>query len=390
MAYQFIHMECFSRKGGGKGRSVSYVLAEARRDPAASIHVPTPAPPVVVYGISPDQVERLHDDRADAAKTMPKGGKFRRIQRTQHTLMTVVASHPLTMDEVRADPTQRRVAEQWEGRTVAWLRDTYGDQLVSVIRHEDESHFHVHAYILPDDPAMRANGLHPGQVAKADVMAAGPADGEDSRAVNKRGDAAYKTAMRDWQDSYHRTVGIPCGLTRLGPAGRRLSRAEWQAEQVQATALRDALDRATAVKAKAEMYITATKGEAARIASEAAAAQAAAARQVQTASEASSAALRAQDRAVAEQRKAASMMARVRAEGIRVREAAARLRSLPGIVRGLWDGLRRSAVQDRIRRTSRPRCMSSGGRPLMLPRGPAPPTLLVGRLSSWRGTCGRP
>lgn len=349
MSYQFIHLEAFSRKGDNKGRSTAFVFREARRDPDASVHVPNPAPPIVVYGSTIDEVERMHDAAADAATTTPKGGKPRRIQKTQHTLMTVIASHPHSMDEVRSDPEKRREAEEWEKRTIGWLRSQYGDKLVSVVRHEDESHYHLHACVLPDDPAMRASGLHPGQMAKAAVMAAGPADGEDSKALNKRGDAAYKAAMREWQDSYHEAVAIPCGLTRLGPQRRRLTRAEWQAEQVQAKALRTTIERAKAVREKGESFIAATKDDAARIAAEVAAAKAEADCQLAAAKAATEAAKLAQDKAVAEQRKARSMMARVRQEAARVREATARLQRLPGALRSMLDGFRASKVASRIR-----------------------------------------
>ncbi len=349
MAFQFVHLEAFSRKGDSKGRSTSFVLNEARRDPAASVHVLNPSPPIVVFGVGVDEVERLHDAAADVAVTTPKGGKPRKVQKSQHTLMTVVASHPHTMEEVRGDPAKLREAEEWEKRTIAWLRSQYGNKLVSVLRHEDESHYHLHAYVLPDDSAMRANGLHPGQCAKAAIMAAGPAEGEDSKALNKRGDQAYKAAMRGWQDSYHEAVAVPCGLTRLGPQRRRLTRAEWQAEQVQAKALRTTLDRAREVKRRGESMIASTKEDATRIAEEVAAAKAEAARQLAAARAATEAAKAAQDKAVAEQRKAKSMMARVREEAARVREATARLQRLPGAIRSVFDGFRNSKVAARIR-----------------------------------------
>ena len=122
MAFQFIHMAAYSRKGDGKGRSTGFVFSEARRDPDASVHVRNPSPPVVVFGIGVDEVERLHDAAADVAVTTPKGGKPRKVQKTQHTLMTVVASHPHSMEEVRADPEKRREAEEWEKRTIGWIR----------------------------------------------------------------------------------------------------------------------------------------------------------------------------------------------------------------------------------------------------------------------------
>ncbi|OCJ65654.1 hypothetical protein A6U96_07500 [Agrobacterium tumefaciens] len=350
MAYQFVHMESFSRKGDGMGRSVSFVLAEARRDPAASVHVVNSAPPVVIYGSTIEEVEVLHNAAAAAAMTEVKGGKPRKLRQDHKTLHTVVASHPYTMEEVRNDPDKRQGAEEWERRTIAWLRTQYGDDLKSVIRHEDESHFHVHAYIMPDsDPEMRALRHHPGTTAKRAVITAGPAEGEDSKALSRRADAAYKSAMRAWQDSYHEAVAIPCGLTRLGPQRRRLTRAEWQAEQTQAKALRTTIERAKAVKARGESLIASTKEDAARVAAEAAAAKKEADRQLAAAKIATEAAKAAQDRAVAEQRKALSMMARVRQEAARVREATARLQRLPGALRSLFDGFKQSKVAARIR-----------------------------------------
>lgn len=359
MAFQFVHLESFSRKSDSKGRSTSFVFAEARRDPAASVHVSNPAPPVLVYGSTIEEVEAMHDAAADAARTAVKGGGTPRKLRQDHkTLHTVIASHPYTMDEVRADPTKLREAEDWETRTISWLQSQYGDDLKSVVRHEDESHFHIHAYVVPtDDTEMRALRHHPGVVAKRAVMSAGTAD-EDKKALSKRADAAYKAALRGWQDSYYEAVGIPCGLARLGPQRRSLTRGEWQAEKVQARALKATLDGAQAVKSKIETHIVTKKMEtesmisaAAALQAEAEAAQADAARQLAAAKTAREAALKAQDKAVREQDKARSMMSRVRQEAARVQAAAARLQRLPSMLRSVWDGFRKSAVEARIRRS---------------------------------------
>ncbi|MEH0292515.1 plasmid recombination protein [Agrobacterium sp. CCNWLW71] len=352
MSFQFIHMEGYSRKGDGKGRTVSFVMSEARRDPVASVHVANPSAPVVVYGSTIDAVEAMHDAAAAVAMTAVKGGKPRKLRQDHKTLHTVIASHPYTMEEVRTDPAKLREAEEWERRTIAWLRAQYGSDLKSVVRHEDESHFHVHAYIVPtDDPEMRALRHHPGVVAKRATMAAGPTDGEDKKALSKKADAAYKTAMRSWQDAYHEAVGIPCGLARLGPQRRRLTREQWKAEQAQARALKATIERATAVKERGESFISKTKEDAARIAAEAAVAKADADRQIAIAKAATEAAKKAQDKAVAEQSKALSMMARVRQEAARVREATARLQRLPGAIRSVLDGFRKSKVAARIRQS---------------------------------------
>lgn len=351
MAFQFIHMQGYSRKGDGKGRNTSFIFGEARRDSAACLHVEAPRPPVVVYGVDIDRVEAMHDAAAADARTVPKGGKERRVRQDQHTLMTVVASHPLTMEEVAADPAKRAEAERWEAMTVDWLRGLYGEGLVSVVRHEDESRWHVHAYILPRDREMKAAGLHPGLVAKAEVMAAGPRDDEDPKALNKRGDNAYKAAMRGWQDAYFDAVAVRCGLARIGPGLRRLSRQEWQVEKQQAKALQKTLARAEEVREEAKAVIRTTKEDAAAIRDEAARAKADADRQLAAAKAATNAALQAQDKALREQRRAKTMMARVREEGARVRERAARLQHLPGLLRSMWDGFRKSRVQDRIRQS---------------------------------------
>lgn len=45
--------------------------------------------------------------------------------------------------------------------------------------------------------------------------------------------------MRRWQDDFFVHVGLKHGLARIGPARRRLTRSQWQAEQqvVRATAV---------------------------------------------------------------------------------------------------------------------------------------------------------
>ncbi|TAV12595.1 hypothetical protein ELI37_19860 [Rhizobium leguminosarum] len=337
MAFQFAHMQSYSRKGDSKGRSVSFVLAEARRDPAASVHVLKPLPPTVIHGVSIDEVERLHDARAEEARTTPHGGKPRRVRQDQHTIMTVVVSHPFKPEEVRADQGKCREIEAWERQNVIWLLKQFGDGLVSVVRHEDESRWHLHAYVLPTLPDMRASILHPGQQAKASIMSSGPRTGEDDKTLNRRGDAAYRSAMRDWQDQYFRAVGAPSGLTRLGPSRRRLQRDEWQAEQTQAQALQIALERAKVIQRQGKDFVQATNAAAASATGKA--------NQFRLAA----------DRAIREARAERSKAASALSEATRAREeaeiaqmAANRLRGIGGRLRAFWDGLRISKIRDAV------------------------------------------
>jgi hypothetical protein len=119
MGYQFVHLESYSRKTDEKGRSTDFIFSEANRRPEASVHVVNPVPPIVVYGVDVEQVRKVHDAAAASAVIAVKGGKARRIRQDQKTVHTVIASHPYTMDEIRADPPKRQAAELWERRTVA-------------------------------------------------------------------------------------------------------------------------------------------------------------------------------------------------------------------------------------------------------------------------------
>ncbi|WET73554.1 MULTISPECIES: hypothetical protein [Rhizobium] len=74
----------------------------------------------------------------------------------QHNLLTVVPSHPHTVKEVHVDPRKRPEVDRREELTVNWLRELYGDTLVSVVRHEDETYQHLDAYILPPSQDLKA------------------------------------------------------------------------------------------------------------------------------------------------------------------------------------------------------------------------------------------
>jgi hypothetical protein len=305
VGFQFVHLESWSRKADDKGRSTAFIFDEASRRPGACVHVADPKPATVVYGVDIDEVRKMHDTAAAIAMTPGARGKLRRIASTQKTLLTIVASHPYAVDEVRADPRKLAEVRDWERRTVAWLKVQYGSGLKAVVRHTDEKHWHLHAYVLPThDPEMRAGAYHPGVTAKKSTKAAGPRDGEDGKALNKRADAAYRSAMRDWQDSYHQAVAAPCGLTRLGPARRRLSREEWRAEQAQARALQNAVERAEIVAQQGQAYVERTRAKAKALLSEAA----------------------------------------------QVKASADRLTGIGGAVRAVVDGLHESRVRARIRK----------------------------------------
>lgn len=239
--FQFVHIQGYSRKalaadakGKGGRAAVRDVLAEAARLPGDAPHVAQPLPPVHVFGVPVGEVQSLHDAQCEAARTEVKGGKPRKVRQDQATLLTCIASFPATTAECAADPAKAAARDDWQRRNVEWAREVWGDGLVSVCRHDDEAHPHLHLLVLPGDPAMRANALHPGWMAKQEAKAAAEDGGLDGKAANKAGDRAYREAMRRFQDGYWRRVGLPCGLARIGPGKRSQPRAEWKAEQARA------------------------------------------------------------------------------------------------------------------------------------------------------------
>jgi len=193
MSFQFVRVELFLRKGKA-GRSTGFVFDEVARVPAASIHVQAPGTPIVVYGLVPEALRTLHDERAAEARTEVKGGKVRAVRQDHNTLAGIVLSYPVTIEEYRAKPEVVARVDDWERRSIAWLRSQFGERVVSVVRHEDESHPHLHAYVLPDDAAMTAAHLHPGFRAKAVAKTAATQKGEDENTAGIVG----RTLVASW------------------------------------------------------------------------------------------------------------------------------------------------------------------------------------------------
>ena len=244
MAFQFMHLETYSRKQNKKGVGTDFVFDEVSREAGACSHVKNPQKPNLVYGMPVDELRLLHDKMASAAKMTNNKGQTRGIRKDQKTLLTVVLSHP--GDDVKPGDCIASV-DEWRDRSVAWLKEKYGEKLKTVVEHIDESHPHLHAYVLSDDEQMLANKLHPGELAKSQVVSRGCGIEK-----NREGDKAYRSAMREWQNDYFNNVGLACGLNRLGAGKRRLSRSEKRAEEQATQSMRKAMIEADSIKKTAE------------------------------------------------------------------------------------------------------------------------------------------
>jgi len=233
---QFFHIQSYARSPNKGGNSVEQVLDEAARKPRFSQHVDDPEEHRIIYGLSPEQVRQRHDEMvaAGGVTVTLKGGRTARrgIRKDRHTLMTCVASHPHLTSQIMSDPAAKADYDAWVDRNVRFLRQLFGDQLVSVIEHADEKHPHLHAYILPlHDTGWSARDLNPCWVIKTEAEADARETGHDDKAAVKFGKLAYRAKARELQDQYYDQVGLASGLTRTGPKRERMSRQQWRARK---------------------------------------------------------------------------------------------------------------------------------------------------------------
>lgn len=160
-------------------------------------------------------MESLEKACEDWASSMTDA-KGRKLRKDALCLVAGVVSMP--------DDTTPEAWETFRADAVGHLQQKYGDRLQTVIEHTDESHPHLHFYVVPR-LGEHFETIHQGKLAAAESKRAGGLKGAQNQ--------AYKSAMRQYQDEFFETVGIKNGLARIGPGRRRLTREEWKLEQLQ-------------------------------------------------------------------------------------------------------------------------------------------------------------
>lgn len=229
MPYQFIHYDGYGREGSTqtktttkkngdkitttkKVRSLREILEEQARNEEACPHIKEPRKPGLLYGVPPLEVLPLAEKWAETA-TDARGHKLRK---DGNVCLVGVISLPRDMED-----DFPKFAED----SLIWLKEKFRDRLKSVVVHEDEEHPHLHFSVVPR-VGERFDDIHQGIKAKNNAKK----EGQKAGAQN----IAYIEAMRSMQDDFSEKVAMKNGLTRLGPARRRLTRGQWQAEQAQA------------------------------------------------------------------------------------------------------------------------------------------------------------
>lgn len=236
MGPQYFHVQTFSRKANAVGQCVDQVLGEASREPSYSKHVEAPQPPVLRFGVGLEQVSEQHNQMIEEARTETKlkSGDVRKsaIRKDRHTLFTAIASYPVPRELVERDPAEKERYEYWLQLNIDFLKQEYGNRLVSVIEHVDEKQPHIHAYVLPfGEQGVNAKNLIPAHAAKEGAYEQAYSQSKDKKFAKKASNDAYKAAMREMQQKYYEAVGAPSGLTRDGPKRTRKSREQWKAEK---------------------------------------------------------------------------------------------------------------------------------------------------------------
>lgn len=232
MAYQFFHVESYARVAGkdkAGGHSVQSILAEAKREAGACPHVANPQAPAVHFG-DLNEVEKAANEWAE--NSVDAIG--RKIRKDGHCLLAGVFSAP-------DDLTEAEWAD-YRSQSIDWLRARFGERLRCVIEHKDEAKRHCHFYAVAR-LGERFEVLHAGKAAALNAKAAGKKKGDQNR--------AYKEAMRELQTQFW-GVSRKFGLGRIGPARRRLTRAQWKQEQINAKLLKDASEEAKRILAEAD------------------------------------------------------------------------------------------------------------------------------------------
>lgn len=234
MGSQFIHADSYGRepgKGKRSGNTIASIVGEAERDEGQCYHVEDPQKPIVLYGKS-------FREAGEEAKKWAEGMTDARGHKLRKDALCMVAG-------VISAPDDLKNWDKYKKDSVTWLKKKYGKNLKCVLEHTDENRKHLHFAVVAEKGELFET-IHQGYAAQ---KRADPKRGDRKRTVDEKADGrrkgirAYQTAMRDYQDEFYEAVSKKHGLTRIGPARRRLSRSEWKQEQAEAQRIAATLAR---------------------------------------------------------------------------------------------------------------------------------------------------
>lgn len=188
MAYQFVHIETYSRKPkkvkGTKDQwnCARQVFEEAQRNPDFSVHVENPRAPLPVLSrgaMALSDLQALHDRRCSEIRetVTAKSGKTysRSLRSDAPTLYTEIHSHPMSSKNFLEDRAKHKnEIARWADLVVRDFRKRMPEGITFAgVIHLDEAHVHMHILAVnANDPRLDANKLHVGKAAAAEYRAA--------------------------------------------------------------------------------------------------------------------------------------------------------------------------------------------------------------------------
>ena len=247
MAYQFHRIEAVSnagrdiyRKINGEKRKVGHVsvqsiLGEADRLKGYISHIENPLPPIILYGDKERGIESVRQ-KIDEWVYNSKDSRGHKIRRDANCLLSGVISWPPIENEEDEGEYLNKL-NKFESDMLEYLKVEYGENLVLVIKHEDEPfkglntgkiHHHWH-YFCVKKPGERFD-LHPGFFARSrkDISRKDRKNTthEELKEAFNDGKDAYREAMVLFQDRTYEKLFRKHGLHRKGPCRLRRSRSE--------------------------------------------------------------------------------------------------------------------------------------------------------------------
>ncbi|QEW07400.1 plasmid recombination protein [Nitrincola iocasae] len=262
--YQFIHYEAYARTGNDKKRSLVSIAKEADCDSGNHPHVTAPQPPEYLLGSSFVDAAEAIVAATDASK-VNHSGKKRNVRKDANIGIGLIASHPVSIEDLNAMAEPERmqaIAEikEWAEDAVTFAETEFPGLVQVAALHWDESHPHIHILIGSTEPTDDFEIIHKGEQARKNAQS-----NDRTGKGKKLGNDAYTKEMRRFQDQYHAEVGIFYGQARLGPKRRRKSRAEWRKEQAQLDCVAKSLQRGKSVDHQVEMALSAAADQAQHI-----------------------------------------------------------------------------------------------------------------------------
>lgn len=179
------------------------ILMEADRHSDYVPHIEKPRKPYWTLGSSEKITEAISEYMKLKAPYKSRNGIIKlRKRRNDHRCLcagTLSWPDPFSAKDISADRNTMR--KEWVMRSIQWLKKKYGDMLIGICFHRDESHPHLHFFIVGD-----AQRIHPGLCAEL-IDNLRIVDGKDRI-------QAHRAGLSGWLDEYYQDVCEPLGMIR--------------------------------------------------------------------------------------------------------------------------------------------------------------------------------